>query len=215
MTNALRMTAVVFAVVAAAAPGLGGAGSATVSLAVRPAVSTGFDLAQAYGQAAGAGPDEPVTLQYKQCGLYPAMFRDVEEVRTGQGGDFTAQVNVDANGVFRALVGKEPSNEVPVQKRANVRLEVTRFGKFRGSVVAKLSFWHRTLLVQRFDPKLRTWITARKVLLTDSDGAGEYVWSITRAFSLPGPQGAAYRASLSAVQAKPCYLAGTSSVVTK
>jgi hypothetical protein len=106
------------------------------------------------------------------------------------------------------------SNDVLVRKRADVRLSPTRFGKYEISVVARLSFWHRQVVVQRYDPRRRVWVAVKKLRLVDTGaGGGTYIWSSTDSFRLALPSGTVFRAAFTSRQAKPCYLSGTSNTL--
>lgn len=175
----------------------------------RPSKTAAALAANLVGAAAalgiGGSASAPVSL-----GIRPMVSTGFDLVSAAKGGAFTAQVPLDANGAFRAVTGKDASNEVRVQKRANVRLEPTRFGKYRVSVVAKLSFWRKPVAIERYDPKRRAWAPVKTALLQDSDGAGVYVWSVSQPFALALPTGRSIRTTLAAKQSKPCYLAGYS-----
>ena len=183
-----------------------------VTIAVRPTIAAHFDPVTVYGSISTGKSGEKVTVQFKQCGLYPVQFRDAAEVTTSDGGGWSTQLGVDANGTYRAAAGGSVSNEVKVLKRADVRLSPTRFGKFQVSVVGKLSFWHKRVTIERFD-RNRGWLKVRTVLLTDSGGAGLYVWSTSPMFKLGLPKGTTIRATLPLAQAKPCYIAGISTLL--
>ena len=185
-----------------------------VTIAVRPTVAVRFDPVRVYGSVANGKPGQKVTVQFRQCGLLPVQFRDSAEVTTSDGGGWTADADVPTTGVFRAIVGEDVSGEVQVQKRADVRLSPTRFGSYRVDLVATTSFWHRRVTVERFDRKSRAWRAYKKLLFVDSGGAGDYVWSSTKAFSVKLPKKTALRATVSLAQAKPCYIAGVSNILT-
>jgi hypothetical protein len=185
-----------------------------VTIAVRPTVAVRFDPVRVYGSVANGKAGQKVTVQFRQCGLLPVQFRDSAEVTTSEGGGWTADADVPTTGVFRAVVGEDVSGEVQVQKRADVRLSPTRFGSYRVDLVATTTFWHRRVTVERFDRKSRRWIAVRKLLFEDAGGAGDYVWSSTKAFSLKLPKKTALRATVSLAQARPCYIAGVSNILT-
>ena len=90
---------------------------AAVTINVRPTIYGRQGPLVVSGSVTSGKEGEKVTLQYKQCGLYPTQFRDEAEVTTHEGGGWGLETGVLANGVFRALSGGDVSNEVQVQKR--------------------------------------------------------------------------------------------------
>lgn len=191
------------------------AGSAGVSLSVRPTIYA-RDLLTAYGAVATGRSGEPVTLQFKQCGLYPLQFRDVAEVTTEAGGSWSAQFGIAANGTARAVSGGDASNEVKLLARADVRLAPTRSGKYEINVVARASFWRKRVLLQRYDPK-RGWATVRTLRLESSGAApgSTFVWSTTDPFAVKLPKGTTMRAVLPLDQARPCFIGGYSTLLRR
>ena len=162
--------------------------------------------------------DEKVTLQFKQCGLFPAQFRDLTEVTTHEGGGWSLETGVLANGVFRALSGSDVSNEVQVQKRVDIRLEPSPSRRFAVNVVERFQFWRKQVLIQRYHRGQRKWLLVKKLRLVNTDAApgSSYVWSSTDEFAVDVAKGTTIRAVLPLAQAKPCHLAGYSNLlVTK
>ena len=184
-----------------------------VTIAVRPTVAVRFDPVRVYGSIANGKAGQKVTVQYRQCGLLPVQFRDTAELATSEGGGWSADLGVDANGAFRAVSGDDTSGEAPVQKRVDVRLSPTRFGDYLVNVVAATSFWHRHVTLERFDRKSRRWLKMKRLLIQESNGAGAMVWSDTKSFSLKLPKGTPIRATMSLADAKPCYIAGVSNIL--
>ena len=162
--------------------------------------------------------DEKVTLQYKQCGLFPAQFRDHTEVTTHEGGGWSIETGVLANGVFRALSGGDVSNEVQVQKRVDVRLAPAPPRRFEVTSSSDDQFWRRQVLIQRFHRGQRKWLLVKKLRLENTDAAAGsvFVWSTTDEFAVDVPKGTTIRAVLPLAQAKPCHIGGYSNLlVTK
>ena len=122
----------------------------TITITVRPTIY-GRDPLVVSGSVTSGKKDEKVTLQFKQCGLLPAQFRDFTEVTTHEGGGWSLETGVLANGAFRALSGGDVSNEVQVQKRVDVRLEPEPPRRFAVNVVERFQFWRKQVLIQRFD----------------------------------------------------------------
>jgi hypothetical protein len=184
-----------------------------VTIAVRPTINP----RTAYGSVANGKAGEKVTVQFRQCGLYPIQFRDVAEITTNEGGGWSLDLGVEANGTFRAVAGGSVSNEVRVLKRADVRLSPTRFGRYEAYVVARSSFWHRRVLIQRFDRQRRRWTTLKTLVLQHASAApgSLYVWSSTDKFAVKLPRGTNIRAVLPRDQARPCHIAGYSNLLRR
>lgn len=185
---------------------------AQVTMAVRPTVYARDPLI-VYGSVSSGTEGERVTVQFKQCGLYPIQFRDVVEVSTEAGGGWSTQLGIAANGTLRAVSGKDVSNEVRVKARADVRLSPRRGGKLRVDVVARSSFWRRKVELQR--QSRGAWVKLRTMVLEDAGAApgSAFVWSSTEPFRPGVPRGTPVRAVLPLDQAKPCFIAGYSNVV--
>lgn len=179
-----------------------------VTLSVRPLVNPQM----VWGSVANGRAGQTVTVQFKQCGLYPVEFRDVSEVTTVDGGGWSAQLGASTNGVFRAVAGDAVSNRVSVQQRADVRLSPRPPGRYGVEVVATLSYWRKRVLLQRFDRRSRTWLNMRKLVLDNQFGPG-LIWSTTDKFKVKLPKGTTIRAVLPLDQAKPCLIAGYSNVL--
>lgn len=186
-----------------------------VTLAVRPSIVGAFRPVTVYGSVASGKAGDKLTIQFKQCGVYPIQFRDAAEVSTREGGGFSADLGADANGVFRAVAGDAVSNEVRVQARADVRLSPRPPGRYEAYVVERRSFWKRRIIIQRFDRQRRTWTKVKTVVLAHSGAApgSLYVWSTSDEFALKLPKGTTIRAVLPRDQAKPCHVAGYSSLL--
>jgi hypothetical protein len=136
----LGLTLVAAASVAPAAFGLVGKRDATITLALRPPVTAPHRSITAYGTVSTGEANAKVTVQFKQCGLYPTQFRDATEVVTKEGGKWSASIVPEANGTFRATRGPNVSNEVRVQRRADVRLVLTRPGRYRAASSTRSRF---------------------------------------------------------------------------
>ena len=185
---------------------------AAVTIAVRPTIYAREPLI-VFGSVSSGKAGEKVTVQFKQCGLYPIQFRDVEELTTLEGGGWSTELGVYANGVFRAIAGSDVSNEVKVQARADVRLSPTRSGRYQVNVVARTSFWRKRVVIQKFDRARSRWVKLRTLVLEDSGAApgSSFVWSSTAKFALPKRM--TVRAVLPLDQAKPCFIAGYSTLL--
>ena len=161
-----------------------------------------------------------VTLQFKECGLYPVQFREVVELLARPPSrEGSASVTAMANGIFRATSLTDVSNEVEVATRPLVGLVSTRSGHFRAYVDGRLSFWHKRVRIERYDRGRSRWVLLRTIVLnrtlsmTTGNPSYTFISSRSDEFSLKVPVGTKLRAVLPLSQAKPCYVAGTSQVV--
>ncbi len=190
---------------------------AAVTIAARPTIQ-GDDPLVVYGSVSTGRADEKVTVQFKQCGLSPVQFRDHAEVLSEVGGGWSLETGVYANGVFRAVSSGDVSNEVQVQKRVDVRLAPSPPRRFVVNVVERMQFWRKQVLIQRFDRKRSRWLLVKKLRLVNTGAApgSSFVWSTTDEFAVDVAKGTTIRAVLPLAQAKPCYIAGYSTLlVTK
>jgi hypothetical protein len=191
---------------------------AAVMIDVRPRVQGRMEPLTVSGSVGSGKRDETVTVQFKQCGLRPSQFRDEFEVTTEDGGGWSVATTVSTNGVFRAVLGNETSNEVAVQKRADIRLAPEPPKRYEVQVVEQSSFWRKQVLVQRFDRRSRTWVLVKKLRLENQFAApgSTVIWSTTDEFAVPVSKGTTIRAVLPRDQAKPCHIGGYSNLlVTK
>ena len=191
---------------------------ADITISVRPTINSRTQDLGVSGSVSSGKADEKVTLQFKQCGLYPIQFRDHVEVTTHEGGGWGVETGVIANGVLRALSGGDVSNEVPVQKRADIRLAPDPPGRYEVQIVERMSFWRKQVLIERFHRGQRKWLLVKKLRLVNADAAGgsAYVWSTTDEFKVDVARGTTIRAVLPLAQAKPCHIGGYSNLlVTK
>jgi hypothetical protein len=191
---------------------------AAITIAVRPTVYGRQGPLVVSGSVSNGRKDERVTVQFKQCGLYPLQFRDLFEVLTEEGGGWSAGTGIPANGVLRAVFSGDVSDEVPVKARADVRLQPVRTGGYEVNVVARWSFWRKKIVIQRFDRGRAKWQTVQTLLLDDAGAAGgsSFVWSTTGTFKPKVAKKTTIRAVLPLDQAKPCFIGGYSNLlVTK
>jgi hypothetical protein len=191
---------------------------AAITISVRPTIYGRQGPLVVSGSVTSGKADEKVTLQFKQCGLFPAQFRDHAEVTTHEGGGWSIETGVLANGAFRAVSGGDVSNEVQVQKRVDVRLAPAPPRRFEVHVVERFQFWRKQVLIQRFHRGQRKWLLVKKLRLVNTGAApgSVYVWSTTDKFTVDVAKGTTIRAVLPLAQAKPCHLGGYSNLlVTK
>jgi hypothetical protein len=191
---------------------------AAVTISVRPTIFGRQGPLVVSGSVTSGKADEKVTLQFRQCGLLPVQFRDYTEVTTHEGGGWSLETGVLANGSFRALSGSDVSNEVQVQKRVDVRLEPAPPRRFVVNVVERFQFWRKQVLIQRYHRGQNKWLLVKKLRLVNTGAApgSTFVWSTTDEFALDVPKGTTVRAVMPLAQAKPCHIGGYSNfLVTK
>jgi hypothetical protein len=191
---------------------------ADITISVRPTIYGRQGPLVVSGSVSSGKEHEKVVVQFKQCGLFPAQFRDHAEITTHEGGGWSIETGVSANGAFRALSGGDTSNEVQVQKRVDIRLAPFPSRRYEVHVVERSQFWRRQILIQRFHRGQQKWLLVKKLLLENTGAApgSIFVWSTTDKFRVDVPKGTTIRAVISLAQAKPCHIGGYSNLlVTK
>jgi hypothetical protein len=189
-----------------------------VTILVRPTIVGGDQSATVGGRVDSGRADEIVTIQANDCGSATQGFRDVAEARTGEGGTWSLPLKPRINTTLRAVWKGGTSAQVAVRQRAWVYLWPLRSGKVHVGVHAKVSFWRKRILIQRFDRRLGRWATFRSVALTETGFSNPQTgtsssWAELRASAVP--KGSLLRAFFPLSQARPCYLAGVSRLVRR
>jgi hypothetical protein len=183
------------------------AAQARITIFARPTVVAWAESATLYGAAPGAGHDDVVTIEVRECGSN--FFRTFVELHPSTGGGWTTPAGSAITSTYRATWRSSTSATVTIRQGANVGLERRRSGGgFNVSVSGKRSFWRRTVEIQR--RRGGSWRTVRTVRLTDSASSTGVVSVSTATFRLAVPKGTFLRAFLPARQAAPCYVASTS-----
>jgi hypothetical protein len=189
----------------------------TITLDVSTSVIPLHERVSVYGTISNGNAYASVTVQFRECGLRPAVFRDATEVPAPPDGPWYASIEPQANGTLRAILGPAVSNEVRVLARANVVLVPAMRGRYRAEVEARLSFWRKRVRIERYDRGRSRWLVLRTISLDHADGGTSggitYVRSKSDEFILKVPAGTKLRAVFPLSQAKPCYAAGTSEIV--
>ena len=194
-------TGVVSAAVASAAA----AAPEQVTITAQPTVARWLQQVTLFGSVESRRADEIVTIEAKDCGQQ--AFRELKSARTLEGGGWSAQFSTLINTTLRAVWSGRASAPITVRARPGVLLRRRSSGRFDLGVQAQSGgavFWRKRVLFQRFDRRLGTWITVRRVVL-GSTGSTTFRASV--------PKGSVVRAVLPPSQARPCYLAGYSSQV--
>ena len=127
------------AVLGALAAGAGSASNSLVTIGVRPSIVRFSEKPEIFGAVTSAKAGEVVTVEFKQCGLYPEQYRAFMTTETTEGGAWSLQelffvgTRTDTSGSFRARWGDEVSREVAFKVRAFV--DLTRLPRGRGFYV--------------------------------------------------------------------------------
>jgi hypothetical protein len=178
-----------------------------VTIFARPTVIRWAESATLYGAADGAGHQDTVTIEVRDCGS--SFFRTFVEVHPSSGGGWTTPAGNAVTSTYRAVWRNATSATVTIRQGANVGLERRRAGGgFTVAVSGKRSFWRKSVQIQRRQGG--SWRTVRSVRLTDSLSSTGVVSVSAATFRLAVPRGTSLRAFLPAAQAKPCYVASTS-----
>jgi hypothetical protein len=181
-----------------------------VTIFARPTVIGWNQLATLYGTAEGAGGQDVVTVEARECGS--GFFRTLVEVHVNAGGGWTQPMGAWATTTFRATWKGFSSPAVTIRKQAGVSLVRSRSGPdFVVAVSAKRSFWRKRVEIQR--RQAGRWRTVKTVVLTDSVRSTGVVSASEASVRLGVPKGTQLRAVLPARQASPCYVASVSRVV--
>lgn len=201
------------AIMAAAAPSehASARGSDRVSIDTRDRVlRRGQTHVILFGSVESGRANEPVTIEGKECGPHAPSFRQAVATHTRAGGGWSTQAFVHATTAFRARSGDALSTAVTVQARPGVFLRRDADARqFEVRVTAVANFWRKRVEIQRYDRRVGTWIKLRSVVLTDNTYGG----SPSTTFTLRVPKRTLLRAVFPLSQARPCYLAGYSSLL--
>jgi hypothetical protein len=181
--------------------------SERVTIFVRPTVVEALGYYTLFGSVDSGRADEVVDVEARECGSSSAFFLGVAAVRTEDGGAWSLRRFAPrVTTAFRAVWNGEASAQVTVRRRAEVRLRRLGTGRRFEVFVGGRQFWRKHVLVQRFDRRLGTWTTVRKVVLRDQ-GTGPGASAV---FTLRVSAGTRVRAVVPSSQARPCYESGTS-----
>jgi hypothetical protein len=182
----------------------------SVTLFAQPRVAGWTEPVDLFGAVSSRKGGEIVRIQAKDCGS--TFFAAEAQVRTRDGGGWSAQFSSGVNSVVRAVWEGATSAPVSIGQRQSVVLEKERSGSgFRVGIAAKRSFWHKRVRLER--RLAGQWKPVRWVVLTDSRStSGAFSWTEAR-FTVDLPKGEFLRAVLPLSEARPCYLGGTSRTV--
>jgi hypothetical protein len=204
----MRAVAAAFVLLAATlAVGFGDMNTA-VTLTARPTIVRGFGAVTLAGAISDPRAGELVTVEAKECGIANG-FRAVAGTQTAASGVWTLDYQPRSTTVLRAAWKSTTSDQVTVKQRAPVQL-VPRPGRmFRVSLYGIVPLDGKRVTVERFDPAASAWRRVQTVVVR-SKSYGEYAEANVR---ITVKKGTTLRAVLPLAQAKPCYLAGFSTLV--
>lgn len=190
-------------------------GSEPVTIFARPLIVNGFPelTTTLYGAVANRRAGESIEIQAKDCGS--PTFRSVGGTATVDGGGWTMPYRPGVNTMLRALWKDSASAQIAVKQRARpYLLKRPRGNVFYVAVSGKRSFWHKRVLIQRFDGQSRRWVAVKNVLLVDTSSTSVPVSEVSTSaeFTVKLPKGTLIRAVMPLSEAKPCYLGGVSSI---
>jgi hypothetical protein len=178
-----------------------------VTIFARPTVIGWNQLATLSGAAQGAGVEDVVAIEAKECG--GAFYRTLVEVHVNAGGGWTQAMGAWATTSFRARWKARTSSAVTIRKQAGVSLVRSRSGpSFVVAVTAKRSFWRKRVEIQR--RQAGGWRTVKTLVLTDSVRSTGVVSASEATFRLAVPKGTQLRAMLPLREARPCYVQSVS-----
>jgi len=186
-----------------------------VTILARPTVLARGQKLTLYGSVDSEKADEIVTIEAKDCGQQ--AFREVAAARTREGGGWSYDFfNPDISVSIKAVWNNHTSAPVAVRDRPFVQLR-RRDGSstnFTVGVGAKLQFWRRYVVIERFERRLGTWKPVQKVVLTETGSTPGYssVFSYEK-FKVSVPKGTLLRAFFPRSQVGPCYLPAYSQLV--
>jgi len=181
-----------------------------MTIFARPAVLGWAEGTLLFGVAQGAGSDDIVEVEIRECGSN--TFRAFAEAHANAGGGWEMPAGTLVTSSFRARWRQQTSRAVTVRQEARVSLEKRRSGRgFVVSVIAKRSFWRKRVEIQRRERS--GWRTVRMLRLTDSVDSTGTVSANQTTFRLAVPRRTQLRAVLPAGQAAPCYVRSVSRVV--
>jgi hypothetical protein len=183
--------------------------SERVTVFARPSVVEAGEYFTLFGSVDSGGANEVVDIEARECGSSSSFFLGVVATRTEEGGSWsTRRYAPRITTSFRAVWKGTASAQVSVGRRASVGLRRVGSGRFEVSVGGR-QFWRKHVLIQRFDRRLGTWKTVRKVVLKEqSTTPGAFA-----RFTARVPAGTLVRAVVPSSQTRPCYVSATSAQV--
>jgi hypothetical protein len=157
------------------------------------------------GTAGASKPGKTVYVEAKECNA--SFFRVVAAATTAAGGSWSASAPVGMTTTFRARFGGAYSNSVLVRKRAFVSL--VKRPNSRVFVASAHSGWTlagKPIRLERYTAS--GWVLVGQKKLTKNA-----VWGETNASFRIARKGLRLRAFVPLASARPCFVAGASSII--
>jgi hypothetical protein len=183
-----------------------------VTISARPTLLRWGEPVALSGAISAPRAGERVMIEARECGTNHWRLQEI--ATTTAGGQWFHETTVGINGVLRARWGDATSRPVSFTVRPGVVLNMLGSPRTRVSVTSLRSFWGRQVVLQRYAPQSQRWIDVSRVRITESAGAGGYVWNQAY-FRAQMTRGTLYRAVMSSEQTGPCYLAGFSNMARR
>ncbi len=190
--------------------------AAPTSAATDPVTIRALDPFTLQGTIASGQAGQIVTVQAKDCGVYPRIFRDVAEAHTSVGGAWGLHLSTGVTSTLRAVWNGKASKPITIWQRPIVHLERGNASNaWLVAVRAKSQFWRKRVRFERWDRFRTEWRVVRWVTLTETTAPpGATYASSSARFRAAVPPRSQVRAVLPRAQALPCYLPGVSKQVT-
>ena len=182
-----------------------------VTMSARPTVVRWGETIVLSGAVAGGRPGERVMIEIRECGT--DYWRAYDVATTTSGGQWFNETSVGISATLRARTENGASGGVRITARPGLILNGTG-PRPRVSVVSTRSFWRRPVVLQRFDRSRQRWVDVSRALVSESDGAGNYIWGQAY-FRTRLARGTLYRAVMSNETTGPCYLAAFSNMLRR
>jgi plastocyanin len=188
------------------------AAPASVSLAVSPALVTFGSSVTLTGTVSTKATNEKVAIEAQACGESAA--KTVANATTTSGGAYTAAVQPLKNTSYTVRWKSAASPAVAIRVRPAVTLGRVAAHRYAVRVRAGDSLAGKAVVLQRYDRARSSWLRVKTALLVagPSAAAPTVVSSVTVSATVRART--LLRAVLPAVQAAPCYAAGTSNRIS-
>ena len=155
--------------------------------------------------------NEQVTILSRPCGA--AAPSKLATVATVAGGTFTTLVKPLKNTLYSVQVKTATSAGVTVLAKPRLTLTKPARGRFALIVRGAISFSGRAVVLQRWNPTLKRWVTVKSALLVRGPAATAPTILSKASFRATVRPRARLRASISQFQAGSCYRPSVSNAV--
>lgn len=185
--------------------------AAPTAAATEPVTIRALSPFMLQGSISSGQAGQIVTVQARDCGVYPRIFRDVAEAHTSFGGAWSLPLSTGVTSTLRAVWDGKVSKPITVWQQPIVHLERPNASTWLVIVRAKTQFWRKRVRFERWDRFRTEWRVVRWVTLTDTNAPpGATYASSSARFRATVPARTQVRVVLPRAQALPCYLPGVS-----